>query len=675
MSEAAIARDRKAWPAWTAGTSRLWRSCVAGLAALTYVAWQYLDLRRGAAAIALLTLGFVAFTLVEPRIRSGRTRAFIDQHARIAALAVPLVASALVANAASLEPQLRNYWWWFALWAAALPMAIVPFIRRLDARAAVAGLREHAWEAALVLLLVGAAAAIRAVQIGTLPDPYSGDESTFGLAALSALRGNIDNMFRSGVHGVPHMWFMFTGGMEGVFGATVVGARSGSVAVGVLAVPVTYLFLREMFGRGVALTGALFLAAYHFHNQFSRQSMSNIADPLMIPLVLWLAYRAIRDGRAVDYALTGLVLGLTLYTWVSARLLPFELAALWGWWVLMHRKIPGHLVSGAVIVAAAALVAALPLGWWWYHNEGEFNTRRGQIIFYGTGPDVSWYDEQRSLGRGPYEIIRGQTEDTFDAVFLTREDTGFYRTSIPLVDKWAFAALLPGLIWALWRIREPRYFLLLVMLAVPFVGGGVITDPPVSSARLLGIIPAVAGLVGVGVTLAGRVAAPQRPQVALGIAVGLAALIGAYNLWYYFGKYPDERTYADPNTRHAARYGDAIERAAPHGSNVYWMVTDSLNPGHPRLDFGIRDYVTYLVDESNRLVGPVRNPNDLPFVHPATAYAFAGKRLALADAFAAACPGGTWHSSEVPPELRPNERVVDLRVYVTPPDACTRFRR
>jgi hypothetical protein len=667
VSEVAIARNGRSAPAWLGGgASVLWMACAVAMALLGYLAWVHLDLRKSALAILLLSVVLAAFAAVEPRLE-GRARVFLDRFGRVGVLAVPLVATALVANAASVEPQLKNYWWWFALWVAAMATAVAPFVPRLDVRAIAGALRAHRGEALAVVGLIVAAALIRLVQLNTLPDPYSGDESTFGLAGLNALRGNIPNMFRSGVHGTPHMWFEYMAGVERLFGATTVGARSSSVVWGVLAIPVTYLFLREMFGRNVALIGAIFLAAYHFQVQFSRQSMPNIADTVLIPLVLWLAYRAIRDGRRIDYALMGLAMGLTLYTWVSARLLPFELAALWGWWLVTNQRLPGHLVTGGVVAVAIAIVAALPLGWWWYNNQGEFNTRFNQVsIHRAIGPnDVSWYDEQRGLGRSAFDIYKGQTQDTLDAVFFDHEDTGFYRTTIPLVDKWAFLPLLVGAAVALWRIRQPRYFLLLVMLGFPLITGGILTDPPVSSARLLGIIPAVAGLVGVGLVFAGEVAARDRRPAALAIALALVAGIGAYNLWYYFGKYPDERSYADINTRYAARYGQAVSEVTPKGASVYWLATDILNPGHPRLDFGLRDYTLTLIDESDKVVN-TRNPNELPQPGPASAYLFAGKQTARAQSFAGECPGGSMYESQ-----SPDTGQTDLFIYVTPPDACT----
>jgi hypothetical protein len=331
VSEVVVARNGRSAPVWLGGgASVLWMTCAVALALLGYLGWVHLDLRKSAMLIFLASIGVAAFAAVEPRIE-GRARALLDRYGRIAVLAVPLIASVLVANAASIEPQLKNYWWWFALWVAAMAASVAPFVSRIEPRAIAGSLREHRDEALIVAALIVAAALIRLVNLNSLPDPYSGDESTFGLAGLNALRGNIDNMFRSGVHGTPHMWFEFMALMEWAFGATVVGARSSSVVWGVLAIPVTYLFLRELFGRNVAIVGAVFLAAYHFQNQFSRQSMPNIADTVMIPLVLWLAYRAIRDGRRIDYALMGLAAGITLYGWVSARLLPFEVAALWGW--------------------------------------------------------------------------------------------------------------------------------------------------------------------------------------------------------------------------------------------------------------------------------------------------------------------------------------------------------
>ncbi len=93
-------------------------------------------------------------------------------------------------------------------------------------------------------------------------------------------------------------------------------------------------------------------------------------------------------------------------------------------------------------------------------------------------------------------------------------------------------------------------------------------------------------------------------------------------------------------------------------------MTDIVNPGHPALDFGLRDYPLVVLDADQKVVA-LRNPSKLPDTAPEAAFLLAGARLSLVDAVAALCPGGAWSES-----TDPYKNVVDFRVYSFPADSC-----
>jgi len=70
-----------------------------------------------------------------------------------------------------------------------------------------------------------------------------------------------------------------------------------------------YLLARAMFGPLVAGLAGLLLAVNHFHLHFSRILVfAGIMDALFATVALWLLYRGLRDGRAIDGELSGDVL-------------------------------------------------------------------------------------------------------------------------------------------------------------------------------------------------------------------------------------------------------------------------------------------------------------------------------------------------------------------------------
>lgn len=621
----------------------------AALAVLAYVAWDKATWHRGGATSAAAAAALAALALIRPYV-SGRAARWIDRYAPIAFLLPPLIASATVAIAANRAPRLEGQWWWLSLWLASL--TVVPLLAgaSLDYRTYTGFARKHRNEILVVAALTAAGAVARFVSIGTLPSPYAGDEATFALEGILVLDDWIANPFRFGAHGAPTLYFYYVAAFERVFGISPTVARASSAVLGVIAIPVTYLFFRDLFNRTVAICGALFLTAFHFHIQYSRESMPNILDPIFIPLVLLFCYRAMRDGRRIDYAITGLMLGLTLYTWISARLIPLEMAALAGGWIVFKRRMPANWIEGGVVALATALVAAAPLGWYSYHHQDEFNARLNQVGIHRSLPgQPTWYEATRAQGRSGIQIYEDQFKGSFETVLFTKEKSNFYGADMPLIGTATIVPLLIGLAWALWRVLEPRYFLVLVLFVTPIVAGGVLTvGPPASSARLLGVIPAVALLVGLGAERVG-VLASRRAALAQFAAIAVVVPLTIASLNFYFRLY-DSKGYSDPATAEIDQLARDVQLNVPKGASVYFLLADYWNVGHPALDFALRDRrVIVLNDVGVPLL--MKNPHRFSVDMQAVAFLFTANRMKDTGRIVANCPGGTLTRLPQPDQL------------------------
>ncbi len=611
----------------------------AALALLSYVAWDKAAWPRGGAIAAVASVAFAAVALTRP-FMSGRVSGWIDRHAPVGLLVPPLIASATVAIVASRNPLLEDQWWWLMLWLASV--AAVPLLAgaSFDYRTYAGFVRRHRNEILVVAALTAVGAVARFVRIDTLPSPYSGDEATFALGGILVIEDWIANPFRFGVHGTPSLYFYYVAAFEKIFGVSPAVARASSAVLGLIAIPVTYVFIRDLFNRRTAICGALFLAAFHFHIQYSRESMPNILDPIFIPLVLLFCYRALRDGRRIDYAIAGLTLGLTLYTWISARLIPLEVAALTGGWIVLKRRMPANWIEGGVVALAAALVAAAPIGWYAIHHQDEFNTRLNQVGIHRSAPgQPTWYELERAQGRSGVQIYKDQFRGSFETVLTTKDKGNFYGAAVPLIGTATIVPLLVGLAWALWRVLEPRYLLALVLFVAPIIAGGVLTiGPAASSARLLGVIPAVALLVGLGAERIG-VLASRRPALAQVVAIAVVVPLAIASLNFYFRLY-DSKGYSDPTTVQIGQFGKDVRSNVPKGASVYFLLTDYWNIGHPALNFALRDYPVTVLDDTG---APLRteNPQRLPLDTQTVAFLFTANRMGDVDRVAANCPGGT----------------------------------
>ncbi|HLV36787.1 MAG TPA: glycosyltransferase family 39 protein, partial [Spirillospora sp.] len=141
-------------------------------------------------------------------------------------------------------------------------------------------------------------------------------------------------------------------------GSNLLALRVVSAVCGLLTVAALYRLGRVLFDARIGLLAAFALAVFPPHIHFSRLGLNNVADPLFGVLALASMAQGLRGGRWRDYALAGVLLGLTQYFYEGGRLLFPALALVWGLIAAIRRR--GGL-RGLACVALAAVVVALPV--------------------------------------------------------------------------------------------------------------------------------------------------------------------------------------------------------------------------------------------------------------------------------------------------------------------------
>jgi hypothetical protein len=182
-----------------------------------------------------------------------------------------LAMSFTVAQVANNGSRLNSYWPTFGLWGAAVvtvaAAAVAPSTRWLTRDRALLKplLLANRTDAAIMLGLFVAALVPRMVNLSGEPAPFSGDEAAFGLQAVNVMKGELNNMFQSGLQGHPNAYFFSLAGFFEVFGVNVMAQRLSSALAGAFAIPALYLLLRSWFGRTVGFLAAAYLVTYHLH--------------------------------------------------------------------------------------------------------------------------------------------------------------------------------------------------------------------------------------------------------------------------------------------------------------------------------------------------------------------------------------------------------------------------
>lgn len=546
-----------------------------------------------------------------------------------------LAMSFTVAQVANNGSRLDTYWPTFGLWAAAvvavLAVALAPFTRWLTHDRALLGplLAANRRDVAIMVGLFVAALVPRMVNLAGEPAPFSGDEAAMGLQAVEVMKGNLNNMFQSGLQGHPNAYFFSLAGFFEVFGVSDTAQRLSSALAGAFAIPALYLLLRSWFGRTVGFLAAAYLVTYHLHVHFSRVAMNNVGDTLFVTVALYLAWRAIRTLAPEDFALTGLATGISLYFYVGARITPLVVIGFLGFAALIRpRTIPAMLRGGA-IAAISYGVVTLPLGVFWLTHQDEFMNRLDTVGIFQSG----WFDEQLDLGRSGVGVMWDQVKHSLGAFGYYKDTSPQYAAPISFVERVSLIPFLVGFAVSVFRVRDLRYLALLLTFALTVVTGNILTVLPPTSSRMLGTVPVMAAWVGIGLASLSTWLVKGRAQPALvPAALGLAVLL-AYNVHFYFFQYRAGEYFNDSNTRTVTLAEEYIKEFPPE-TQIYWFGGPFIFTGHPALKFPLRDRPLFdVLDDARIEPTPPQDAFGPLFI-------FLPHRYQELEAVREACPGG-----------------------------------
>jgi hypothetical protein len=551
-------------------------------------------------------------------------------------LPVALSASYVAARIGLSRDANANYWLALWLWMGALTLLVLAFVPRGGWVRSRPDTTRAMWsrillsEVVVIAVLAAVSLSLRVVKLDAAPFLTNGDEEAM---RPDVVAGNIRNMFAVGWgYGwgdVPRLLYFFpVAGAFKVLGTGVVAMRMVSALVGAAAVVVTYLLLREMFGRGQALTGALFMAAYHLHLHFSRSGLQNVWDTLAAASAMYFAYRASRSRRAFDFAALGLVCGLTLNLYVSARAATLVVIAYLIYVSILQRSFLRDNLGKIALAAVTFSLAAMPIGAFFLTHTEAIAARPNSELLFNTG----WYQQQLDMGRSAVSVVWDQALHAFGGFVyypMSRANANLYDTPHPLIPGLAAVPFIAGFVYSVFHIEKKEYALLLIALVLPTVAGGVLTYPPIQWQRFLDTVPAISGLVAVGLwQLADRLLTWRRSLVPL-VAFPAVIFLAAQNIDLYFHAAVADVSYGAPIKKVTIDYVNTL----PQDTRVYWF-------GGPEVwvmfvGLSLHDYeLREVFDQTPELVPPVERPSP-------SVYMFMPHRESELAPLVAKCPGGT----------------------------------
>ncbi len=382
--------------------------------------------------------------------------------------------------------------------------------------------------AAVVVLL---AAALRLIALDHIPPGLFYDEAANGVDALRVLAG-AHPVFFTGNQGREPLLIYLQAATFALIGPSPLALHIPTAMIGILTVAVTYATFRAFFGQHVGLIAAFLLAVSYWHLSLSRLAFRAVAFPLFATLAAFWCWKGLHTGRARYFAISGIFLGLGIYTYIPSRLAPI----LFGAWVLCFLIVPAWrnqacklrpgagLLRGIAIGAVLFAVTVLPIGRYFYHHPADFISRINAER--EAQPNVSTLDgfvaSLRALAvagdPNPRHNLPGR----------------------PFLDPWVTVAATLGIVVATRRWRDGASLFVLGW-SVAMLAPAALSQEPWHALRLVGELPFVFGLAALGFDWLARLRLKGNQPVGLVLIIvplTLSALLTARDYFLVWANSP-----------------------------------------------------------------------------------------------------------------------------------------
>jgi 4-amino-4-deoxy-L-arabinose transferase-like glycosyltransferase len=360
--------------------------------------------------------------------------------------------------------------------------------------------RRKVGEVAVLSVLVATAVFLRVYRLSTMPTGLRPDEVANAMDTLNILAGDRPVFLTTG-YGGREVLFIYAQALSvGLLGQSDLALRVVASAFGIATILMTYVLARRLFSPRVSLLTVAWLALSLWHVIFSRIGLRTVSLAFFTALLMYCfwrgfapetAERAAPSGqtRVRWFAATGLVLGLAMYTYIAARLLPLVIVSFLVYLWLVHADLLRRSIRYFAITLAMALIVVAPEAIYFANNPDTFVSRARGITSIGddvaSGHFASAFAQHVAVVVGMFNVAGDQNWD--------RNIPGR-----PLFDPLSSALMGIGLILAIRHWRKPAYALLLLWLTMLLVPDFFVAREEPNFLHHTGLIPAIYVLPALG---------------------------------------------------------------------------------------------------------------------------------------------------------------------------------
>jgi hypothetical protein len=440
-------------------------------------------------------------------------------------------------------------------------------------------------EIALFIGILALAIFVRTYRLSTIPAAIYVDETNASLDALFVLEGRPDSPFGTGWYETPNGYIYYMAGLYKLFGANYLTLKAASLIPAILTIPAVYVLGRLLFGPLAGLFAMFLMAVSRWHMTMSRWGWNELMPPLFQVLATFFLIRGLRERRALDYTVGGLLTGLVVYTYLSSRLAIATLGLFVIYWLLTDPAGPNTAWKrhwrGLILYGVAATIAVAPIAVTYITDPFTFYNRAAEInIFHEVQAEGSLRPLRENIWR--HVQLFYQQGDPTGRQNLPGE---------PQTDPVTGMLMAIGLAYGLLRLRDRRRGLLWIWLIIAMAGGYLSElhiDSP-NSYRTLTAVPAIALLGGdvlarliLGAHQLARFSIPARHRTeerqarpgssfALGVALVtvLLAYTGYTEIDTYFNRQNVSPAVKSSFNLMETRTGQEVVEALQQGTDVY----------------------------------------------------------------------------------------------------------
>src|SRR5688572_17270638 len=207
-------------------------------------------------------------------------------------------------------------------------------------------LRENRWDVVILAGIIVIAFLLRGLFLGQIPPGIHPDAAVNALDAWDAYISNDHKAFYTSNFGREGLFINLISYSFQMLGPTLIAYKLPSVLIGIFSVFGMY-FLGNNINRQrrLGLISAFLLAISFWMIVFDR---TGLRATVSVACVIWTStffLLALRQKKWYWYALTGLLLGLGLHTYISFRLMPVVLVLGFLYHAWLQRKVTGLPLS------------------------------------------------------------------------------------------------------------------------------------------------------------------------------------------------------------------------------------------------------------------------------------------------------------------------------------------